>query len=163
MATDCPISNRYSPLLHRLENNYREKGIRFLAVFSATGATMESVRQHLADYSLEMPGLVDAAAVLARQTGARVTPEAVVLSPAGVVLYRGRIDNQYVAWGQTRSEATRARSAGCFGRCTRREAHRGAGNKGPGLRDHFTLVAPRHQAPEVLQTGGDAGARPLRL
>jgi thiol-disulfide isomerase/thioredoxin len=106
MATDCPISNRYAPLLHRMEAAYRPKGIRFLAVFSGPGTQLDAVKKHLTEYGLDMPGLVDAGALLARQTGARVTPEVAVMSPDGKVLYRGRIDNQYVAWGKTRNAAT---------------------------------------------------------
>ena len=106
MATDCPISNRYAPLLHRIETEYGPRGIAFLAVFSGPGTKLETVRQHLIEYSLAMPGLVDTTDSLARQTGARATPEVVVLSPGGAELYRGRIDNQYVAWGKTRNEAT---------------------------------------------------------
>lgn len=106
LAIDCPIANRYSPLLHRLETQYRASNIRFLGVFSDPNLGREAARRHLAEYDLEMPGVLDPTASLARETGAHVTPEAVVLSPTGAVLYRGRIDNQYVAWGKTRNEAT---------------------------------------------------------
>lgn len=106
LATDCPISNRYSPLLHQLEAEYGQKGVSFLAVFSEPSLTADGLKKHLSEYSLAMPGLLDPGASLALQTGARVTPEAVVLSPAGAVLYHGRIDNQYVDWGKTRPAAT---------------------------------------------------------
>ncbi len=106
LAADCPISNRYSPLLHAMETRYRPQGVPFLAVFSDPNAAAEAVRKHLVEFSLEMPGLIDTGASLARQMGARVTPEAVVLAASGAVLYRGRIDNRYVDWGKTRAEAT---------------------------------------------------------
>jgi peroxiredoxin len=106
IATDCPISNRYSPLLHSMETEYARKGVPFLAVFSDPAVSTAAAKKHLSEYSLGMPGLMDPSRSLARQTGARVTPEAVVLSPEGAVLYRGRIDNRYVDWGKTRPEAT---------------------------------------------------------
>jgi thiol-disulfide isomerase/thioredoxin len=106
IATDCPISNRYSPLLHGMASEYGAKGAPFLAVFSDAAVSMDAVKKYVTDYSLGMPGLLDPGASLARQTGARVTPEVVVLSPGGAVLYRGRIDNRYVDWGKTRPEAT---------------------------------------------------------
>lgn len=86
---------------------YAQEGVAFLAVFSDPGISLDAAKKHLSEYSLRMPGLLDPAASLARQTGARVTPEVVVVSPLGAVLYRGRIDNRYVDWGKTRSEATR--------------------------------------------------------
>lgn len=106
LASDCPISNRYSPVFQELHREYAQKGVRFYAVFSGAAATADVVRKHLADFSLPMPGLLDVKAELARETGAVVTPEAVVLAPNGAVLYRGRIDNRYVDWGKTRPEAT---------------------------------------------------------
>lgn len=107
VAADCPISNRYSPMLHQMETQYGPRGIRFLAVFS-DATTLDAARKHLSEFGLEMPGLLDPAITLARQTGAHVTPEAVVLSAAGSVLYRGRIDDRYVDWGKTRASATQA-------------------------------------------------------
>ena len=106
LATDCPISNRYSPLLHQMEIQYRAARVRFLAVFSEAAISAQSAKKHLAEFGLEMPGLIDPTASLARQSGARVTPEVVVLSPAGSVLYRGRIDDRYVDWGKTREAPT---------------------------------------------------------
>jgi hypothetical protein len=43
---------------------------------------------------------------LAKLTGATVTPEACVLSPAGEILYRGRIDDRAVKLGTVRVEPT---------------------------------------------------------
>lgn len=106
LATDCPISNRYSPLIHRLETEYGPRRIAFRAVFSEESAQLATARKYLSDYGLDMIGLTDPSASLARQTGARVTPEAVVLSSQGAILYRGRLDDRYVDWGKTRPEAT---------------------------------------------------------
>lgn len=106
LGTDCPISNRYSPLLESMRVEYARKGVEFLAVFSDAAVSLDAAKEHLTAFSLGMPGVLDPGASLARQTGARVTPEVVVLSPEGATLYRGRIDNRYVDWGKTRTEAT---------------------------------------------------------
>ncbi len=106
LATDCPISNRYAPVIHELESEYKIRGVMFFAVFSGVDSSAGEIKKHLADFSLDMPGLLDPGALLAKQTGARVTPEAVVISPDGRMAYTGRIDNRYVDWGKTRPEAT---------------------------------------------------------
>ena len=106
LGLDCPISNRYAPRVEQMRVTYQGRGIRFVAVFSGPGLDGEAVRHHLDEYSLHLPALIDRDASLAVQTGAKVTPEAVVLAPDGNVLYRGRIDDQYVAWGKTRLQPT---------------------------------------------------------
>ncbi len=106
LGIDCPISNRYAPLLERMRSTYESRGVRFVAVFSGPGLDGAAVRHHLDEYSLHLPALLDRNASLAAQTGAKVTPEAVLLGADGHVLYLGRIDDQYVAWGKTRLQPT---------------------------------------------------------
>lgn len=56
---------------------------------------------------LPFPDLADGSNSLARQLGATVTPQAVVVSPRGTILYSGRIDDRAVSFGRRRSSATR--------------------------------------------------------
>ncbi len=49
-----------------------------------------------------MPMLLDPAQTLAKRTGVALTPTAVILSPAGELLYRGRIDNRHLDFGKYR-------------------------------------------------------------
>ena len=44
--------------------------------------------------------------LLARQTGARSTPETVILGAQGQELYRGRVDDRFVDFGKTRFHPT---------------------------------------------------------
>ncbi|MBV8780766.1 MAG: hypothetical protein JO353_05150, partial [Phycisphaerae bacterium] len=50
--------------------------------------------------------LLDPDAALATTVHAIVTPEAIVIASDGTVLYRGRIDDQYVSVGRKRFAAT---------------------------------------------------------
>jgi len=52
------------------------------------------------------PALLDSHQTLARQTGARSTPEAVILGPDAQELYRGRVDDRFVDFGKTRFHPT---------------------------------------------------------
>src|SRR5215475_8267574 len=58
--------------------------------------------RHARDYGFDFPVLLDPAQTLANQTGVTLTPTAVILSPAGELLYRGRIDNRYLDFGKYR-------------------------------------------------------------
>lgn len=106
VATDCPNSNTYAPILARLYRQYSPRGVAFLGVYSDPSETRASVLKHDRDFAIPYSALLDPHQTLARETGARSTPEAVILSPDGQELYRGRIDNRFVAVGKTRFDAT---------------------------------------------------------
>jgi len=107
LSPDCPFSNRYLPELARLASGYALRGVAFYAVFSDPAVGADQARRHAQEYGYPFPALLDAGQSLARQSGAAATPEAVVLSPAGQVLYRGRIDNQVEDFARRRPLATR--------------------------------------------------------
>jgi thiol-disulfide isomerase/thioredoxin len=106
VATECPNANTYAPVLARLHREYSARGVLFLAVYSDPADNASVVHLHDLDYQIPYPGLIDPNQTLARQTGARSTPEAVILSPAGDVLYRGRVDDRFVDLGKTRYRPT---------------------------------------------------------
>lgn len=106
VTTDCPLSNGYAPEMNRIEQAYAPRGVQFYAVQGDTTIPTDEVRRHAHEYAYRFPALLDPDQVLARHTGATVTPEAVVLSPEGGVLYLGRIDNRVEDFGKTRIQAT---------------------------------------------------------
>jgi peroxiredoxin len=106
VTTDCPLANGYAPEMNRIEEAYAPRGVLFYAVQGDTTVPDAEVRQHAHDYGYRFPALLDPHQILAHHTGATVTPEAVVLSGAGAVLYLGRIDNRVEDFGKTRFAAT---------------------------------------------------------
>jgi thiol-disulfide isomerase/thioredoxin len=106
VTTDCPLSNGYAPEMSRIEQAYASRGVLVYAVQGDTTIPDQEVRRHAHDYGYRFPALLDPRQILAHLTGATVTPEAVVLSPDGAVLYLGRIDNRVEDFGKTRVEAT---------------------------------------------------------
>lgn len=104
--TDCPVSNRYAPEIGRLYREFQPQGVRFFLVYVVPKETAESVRTHLEEYEYPCPGLRDPGHRLVRETGATVTPEAVVFDASQKITYRGRIDNLYTDFGKSRDEAT---------------------------------------------------------
>ena len=107
VRTDCPIANRYAPELRRLHDDYAGQGVRLFLVYADADETPEIIREHLAEYGHSAPALRDVHHDLVRRTGVRMTPEAAVYSPAGTLVYRGRIDDRHVEYGRSRPRATR--------------------------------------------------------
>jgi Redoxin len=106
VVPDCPISNAYLPELNRLHADYGPRGVRLFLVQVDPQLSVEGAREHAKEYRLRPPVVLDGRHAWVRKLGATVTPEAAVLSPAGQVLYLGRIDDRYPALGKWRAKVT---------------------------------------------------------
>ena len=107
VSSDCPISNGYAPEIQRICADGRGAGVTCALVYEDVSIDTAAVRSHRDQYRYrDMPAVIDADGAIARRAKATVTPQAVVVDRAGVVKYRGRIDNQYAALGKPRRVVT---------------------------------------------------------
>jgi thiol-disulfide isomerase/thioredoxin len=113
VASDCPISNRYIPEIEKLSAEYGPRGVLFWWIYPNPGDTAAVVKAHDAQFSIGsgtlVRSLLDARQSLVRMAHVTITPEAAVFVPAASGLrevYRGRIDNRYIDFGQERPSAT---------------------------------------------------------
>ena len=106
VRSDCPISNRYAPEIRRLHESYTKRGVNFFLLYVNPTEPVETIREHLEEYQLPGVALRDPKHSLVKKTAVSITPEAALLNSNGDLIYRGRIDNRYVDFGQTRPEAT---------------------------------------------------------
>lgn len=107
-ASDCPISNRYIPEIERLQRSYASDGIRFLWVYPNPTDTASIVRAHDQQFDISANAVLDVNQRLTALAHATITPEAAILVPAASgwrEVYRGRIDDRYIALGQERPHA----------------------------------------------------------
>lgn len=103
---DCPISNRYAPEVKRIYERYSSRGVAFYLVYPDKDLSAAAMEQHRRDYGYPMSGIADPAHELVRKAEAHTTPEAAVFV-GGKLVYRGRIDDRYVDFGQSRPAATK--------------------------------------------------------
>lgn len=103
ITTDCPIANSFAPEIKRIVAEYESRGVVFSLVY--TDGADEAVRKHASEYGYESAVRLDTGRVLSRKHGVTVTPEAVVLAD-GARVYRGRIDDRYLAPGKYRLKPT---------------------------------------------------------
>ena len=106
ILTDCPIANSYQPALNRLYDAFGSRGVALFLIHADPAVTAEQAREHARQFEIRSPVVLDPEHRWVKQAGATVTPEATVFSPTGEVLYRGRIDDQYVGVGQRRTQVT---------------------------------------------------------
>ena len=105
VRTDCPISNRYAPLIQRISSHYAAR-VAFSLVYPGRTTSAERIRQHESDYGYKLPALRDPEHALVLQAQVRVTPEAAVFDANHRLVYHGRIDNLYAEVGRARPAAT---------------------------------------------------------
>jgi peroxiredoxin len=104
--TDCPLANGYVPEMNRMRTAYEPRGVAFFAVQVDNTVTDAAVKKYAQEFGYTFPMLNDPRQMLARLTGAKVTPEVAVLSSNGEVLYLGRIDNKVEDLTRPRYAAT---------------------------------------------------------
>ena len=105
--TDCPISNRLAPEVHRLFDAFSPLGVTFYLVYPDPNESPDAIRKHIVDYSYRPQPLRDVHHELVERTGAQVTPEASVFNADGKLTYHGRINDRFVDYGKTRPAPTR--------------------------------------------------------
>jgi cytochrome oxidase Cu insertion factor (SCO1/SenC/PrrC family) len=105
--TDCPVSNQCAPEVRELYEKLHSKGVDVYLIYVDPNEKPEAIRKHLKEYEYPCAGLRDPDHTLVAQTGATVTPEAVVFDSDWRIAYRGRINNEYVEIGKSRTSSVR--------------------------------------------------------
>ncbi len=107
-ASDCPISNRYIPEIERLQQTYTPDAVHFLWVYPNPSDTAAVVQSHNQQFNISADAVLDDRQRLTALAHATITPEVAILVPAASgwrEVYRGRIDDRYIALGQERPHA----------------------------------------------------------
>lgn len=102
LGTTCPVSNTSLQELNRIHSTL-PKGVELYGVLSDPNVTRQAAIKHFAEYQATFPMLFDGSQLLREALQPTHVPEAFVVSPEGEVLYRGAIDNAYVALGRRRA------------------------------------------------------------
>jgi len=105
VRTDCPISNRYAPLLQKMNGEFAGK-TKFWLVYPDKKTTPQQITQHLQQFHYSIPALRDPDHSLVSLAGATITPESAVFDSQGRLIYHGRIDNLYEDAARARPAAT---------------------------------------------------------
>jgi hypothetical protein len=113
ITTDCPIANSFAPEINRMVVAYGPRGVAFERIYTDPTLTPDDVRRHSREYGFDSEDYcapsearIDTGHEFVRRHGVTVTPEAVVLGPDGSRVYRGRIDDRYLAPGKYRLTPT---------------------------------------------------------
>ena len=100
LSPECPIARRAVPTLNALAKDWSEKSVSLVGVFSDPSLDRVAAAKFAGEFGVLFPIVLDPGGELARQFQPRRTPEAFVLTAAGAIVYRGRIDDSFVAVGK---------------------------------------------------------------
>jgi hypothetical protein len=106
LSADCPISNRVAPELERIRRRFATNDVAMRYVYPNRSDDEERIQKHRREYRLTAPFLRDTEHKLVELTGVKVTPEAAVFDAARALVYRGRVNDQFLALGKARPDAT---------------------------------------------------------
>jgi thiol-disulfide isomerase/thioredoxin len=101
----CSTTRPFMPEINQITADYAGKAVVYL-VHSDSEITKEVALEHAILSDVKAPVLLDKEQVLAKQAQAKITPEAVVLSPDGKTLYKGRINDLYLGPTKRQRAAT---------------------------------------------------------
>lgn len=107
ISSECPISNKLAPELERLSRKFSNTEVAFNLVYPNTSDTEERVAEHRREYHLTANFVRDPKHELVKAAGATVTPEAAVFNAKRELVYRGRVNDRFLALGKDRPQATR--------------------------------------------------------
>jgi hypothetical protein len=97
VSRDCPATESYAPEIRFLSEEFVPRGIAFNVVYLDQRLTRDAAVEHAAAHIGPLCDVVvDSNRYLARLVQTTVTPEVVVTSREGEVLYRGRIDDTWI-------------------------------------------------------------------
>ncbi len=99
----CPVSERYSPRLARLEKEFGQRGVSFLFVNADTYLSPEEVRGEVETHGFVGRYVHDKDELFVETLGADTTTTVFVLDASRTLRYRGAIDDQ-IARGTTLPE-----------------------------------------------------------
>jgi alkyl hydroperoxide reductase subunit AhpC len=97
-CNQCPYAKAFEDRLVSLGRAYEKRGVVFYAVDSNDDVaypieTVSEMRERATSKNYPFPYLKDGDSTVARAYGARVTPHVFIVDGAGVVRYRGYIDD----------------------------------------------------------------------
>ncbi|MCF1714549.1 redoxin domain-containing protein [Flavihumibacter sp. RY-1] len=103
LATECPLSKNYSVVIQKIADEFAQE-LQVTAIIPGSTDSKKEVRAFAVKYKLDFPLLIDKKMISVHAVHATTTPEVVLLSPKGELIYQGAIDDWAVDLGKKRNK-----------------------------------------------------------
>jgi len=101
----CSTTKSFIKEINQITADYSDRAAVYL-IHSDPEITLEVAMEHAILSKVKSLVLIDKQQTLAKQVQAKITPEAIVLSPKGETLYKGRINDLYLGPTKRQRAAT---------------------------------------------------------
>lgn len=106
-STECPVANAYVERLAKLQKDYAKKGLVLVAMNSNKDENLKAMKLHAKKCGIDYSYLHDASQKVAKQFGAKATPEVFLLNQQWKIVYKGAIDDDVKLQGKPKHEYLR--------------------------------------------------------
>lgn len=104
LSPECPLCKNYSLVLNALTKQF-SNDVAFYGIVPGRAYSKSDVQKFIDDYTIRFPVWIDVQKELSSYVRATVTPEVVLLTKTGHLVYRGAIDDWVQALGQKKAKA----------------------------------------------------------
>src|SRR5947207_1100975 len=106
VSSECPVSNKFAPELERLSHKFPTNEVSFTMLYPNKSDSEAKIVEHRREYHLTGAYLRDPKHKLVKEARATITPEAAVFDEKRDLVYRGRVNDQFIALGKGRPQPT---------------------------------------------------------
>ena len=107
LGTECPLAKQYAIKLQKLADHYADQGLVVIGIDANRQDSLAEIAAFAKTNSLAFPILKDLNQEVVDALQATRTPEVFLLDSQRVVRYQGRVDDQFVVGGKSRTAPTR--------------------------------------------------------
>jgi peroxiredoxin len=107
LGTECPLAKQYAIKLQKLADAYAERGVVVLGIDANRQDSLADLAEFAKSNALSFPILKDVNQTVVDALHATRTPEVFLLDAQRVVRYQGRVDDQFVVGGKSRTSPSR--------------------------------------------------------
>ncbi|RYY31650.1 MAG: redoxin domain-containing protein [Chitinophagaceae bacterium] len=104
LSPECPLSINYTKPLNELASDYAGK-VKFIGIVPGKSYSATTVQEFVSEYKVGFDVYIDKEKRFTKAAKATITPEVVVFSTAGNIIYRGAIDDWAIAVGKKKQKA----------------------------------------------------------
>ena len=93
LSPECPLCKNYTAVLNKISRDFSVDSFVIIGIVSGKAYSPEEVNSFKKEYSVDFQLFIDKAKKLTNYLEATITPEVVLMSDKGRLIYRGAIDD----------------------------------------------------------------------